>query len=185
MREIEVKARIVSAESFIQQLEGLGIKLSQPLIQKDRIFAENVEEFAQFKPDTNYLRIREQNGKYIFTAKRSLINDLSAIEHETVIDKPAELAAIIELLGYREAVRVNKVRRKAEYRGLEICVDEVEGLGAFVEVEKLTEETDADRVQNELFEFLKTFNIKAEDREKSGYDTLMFLKNQQLTSSSS
>ena len=51
-------------------------------------------------------------------------------------------------------------------------------LGTFVEVEKITEDVEAEAVQNELFEFLETLGVKKEDRIVQGYDTLFYLKHQ-------
>ena len=38
-------------------------------------------------------------------------------------------------------------------------------------------EEDGEKVQNELFNFLKTLGIKDEDRILIGYDSMMWLKN--------
>ena len=46
------------------------------------------------------------------------------------------MTSICEQLGFVLHVRVNKIRRKASFNGYEICLDEVEDLGSFIEVEK-------------------------------------------------
>ncbi len=80
------------------------------------------------------------------------------------------------LLGYHKAISVYKNRTKAKYKDMEICLDEVDHLGSFIEVEKITE-GDGDAVQEELFNFLETLGVKRDDRVINGYDTLMYRHN--------
>jgi len=54
-----------------------------------------------------------------------------------------------------------------------ICLDEVEGLGSFIEVEKTSAE-DGEAIQEELFNFLESLGVKREDRVFKGYDTLKY-----------
>jgi len=88
------------------------------------------------------------------------------------------MANICLALGFEELLKINKVRRKASYQGLEICLDQVEGLGNFIEIEKISESADAETVQLELFEILKKLGIEEQDRVFEGYDQLI-LKNKQ------
>ena len=85
---------------------------------------------------------------------------------------------IINYLGYKQVIEVNKVRRKTKYKDFEICLDQVEGLGSFIEVEKMSDQ-DASVVQEELFEFLKQLGIREQDQVHKGYDTLLFEKNKE------
>ena len=54
-----------------------------------------------------------------------------------------------------------------------ICLDKVEGLGEFIEVEKITEQDDSIQTQKKLFDFLKSLGISEEDQVFKGYDTLI------------
>lgn len=118
------------------------------------------------------LRIREQGKKIIFTYKIPVSNNLDKLEFESGIDNPEAMAHICEQLGFVLHVRVNKVRRKGRYKDYEICLDEVEGLGSFIEVEKMSDK-DGEEIQKELWEFLKSLGIEEKDRERYGYDILL------------
>lgn len=179
MKEIEVKARVRDKSRLIKELEKLKIVLGEPIIQKDIIFAENLPDFTDFQPNINFLRIRQENDKSIFTLKRSELNETENTEHETEVANRGELTEIIKLLGFQEAVRVNKTRRKARYQDFEVCVDEIDGLGSFIELEKLVERGDIEAIQTELFGFLKKLGISEDDRVTLGYDTLMAMANKQ------
>ena len=176
-KEIEVKARVADLRELTMKLESMGISLSEPMIQNDETFVdENYGDYAQFQPGKNVLRIRESNGKFIFTLKQSQRNELDCEERETEIAEPKEFREALLLMGYSSMVEIHKVRRKAKYKDYEICLDDVEGLGAFVEVEKITEDNNTDKVQEELFNFLKSLGVNENDREIHGYDTLIYLK---------
>lgn len=176
-KEVEVKAKIKSVKNIIAKLEKLGCQMSKPIIQDDVIFANYRGSFTKHHPGENILRIRQADNKILFTVKQSQKNELDAIEHEILVDDAKETRSIIEMLGYKEEVRVHKTRIKTKYNGWEICVDDVKGLGKFMEVEEITDEkADGEKVQEKLFCFLESLGIKKADRVMNGYDTLMYAK---------
>ena len=182
MNEIEVKAKVANLSLLKDKLGKLGIKLSHPITQRDRIFfpKDLVGQFTDMKrrgkrTKAPALRIREQGKKIIFTYKIPVSNNLDKLEFESGIDNPEAMTSICEQLGFVLHVRVNKIRRKASFNGYEICLDEFEDLGSFIEVEKMSDKP-ADMIQKELWEFLKTLGIKEEDRQLYGYDILLEMK---------
>ncbi|TAL49270.1 class IV adenylate cyclase [Patescibacteria group bacterium] len=179
-KEIEVKAKVGNLKELTQKLKALEVVLSEPIIQNDQTFVdENYGDYGKFQPDKNILRIRETNGKYIFTLKQPKTNEFDSLERETEIADPIEFREALLLMGYEPVVEIHKVRRKAKYRNYEICLDEVKELGSFIEVEKITEDENAEMVQNELLAFLESLGVKKEDRVTNGYDTLIYLKQQE------
>lgn len=172
LKEIEVKARVLDLNQFVGQLQSFGVVLGPTLHQKDRVFLPNGVTFKTVGPGTCALRIREENEKIVFTLKQRQNVELAAIEAEIEVKDASGLLKMIELLGFYEAVEIKKKRRKTQFNEYEICLDEVENLGSFVEVQKFSTE-DGETVQNELFEFLKQFGISEDSRERKGYDTLM------------
>jgi adenylate cyclase, class 2 len=176
-KEIEVKVKVGDFTHLLGKLSGLGCRFSEPVWQEDKIFTNFPDaEFAKFKPGINFLRIRKSGGKTLFTLKQSLVNELEGIEKEVEVNDAKELEEMLELMGYHEAVQVTKTRRKTRYKDYEICLDEVEGLGSFVELEKITDE-DSEKVQSEMIDFLLDLGVEAKDRVLNGYDTLVWLKN--------
>src|SRR3990167_10644139 len=129
MLEIEVKAKVTDKEAVKKQLEKLGCVFLEPIRQEDSVYSLPDIPFEVFKPDINLLRIRKENGKIIFTLKRPQKNEQDALEHETEIQNGEEMAAAIELLGFKKMVEVKKTRETAKYQNYTICLDEVEGLG--------------------------------------------------------
>lgn len=173
MKEVEVKARISDCAKIIAQLEALDCVFSEPLVQKDIIFLPKGRDFSNIVSGDSVLRIRNSNDKLIMTLKRQLSNELDNLEHEIVIDDAKQGAEIIQNMGYRRALQVEKTRRKTKYEGMTICIDSVEGLGDFIEVEKLTTD-DSEKTQDELFTFLQTLGLT--ERVFEGYDTMIAKK---------
>jgi adenylate cyclase, class 2 len=173
MREIEVKAKLRDKIKTFEALKALGCVFSEPISQLDRIYMLP-EHIGLDTHQGNVLRIREQNEKVLFTLKRNITNELDCIEKEVIVSDSAVLADIIDLLGYKEYVQVQKIRQKSKYHDYEICVDDVKDLGSFIEVEKFVEEDADTEEQDKLFEFLETLGVSREDRVMQGYDTLMY-----------
>ena len=176
MKEVEVKAKADNLDSVKEKLESLGCEFSDAVIQDDKIYLPNGMDLGDTRRGLVAMRIRNSNGKYIFNQKVQLENDLDNIEHETEISDPDELHEMLVHLGYYVSSHVNKKRIKCNYKDMEICLDEVKGLGNFVEAEKLTKEDDSLQVQKELFEFLMSLGIKEEDRATKGYDIMLYEK---------
>jgi len=177
MQEIEVKSRVENPEPLLAALTEKGIVLSAPVKQDDVIYVTGDWEFTRFMNDRNIIRLREQDGVGIFTLKRPGVNELdTAIEEEVVVSDLPTVARMLKLLDYRPILEVHKTRAKTKYQGMEICLDVVEGIGTFIEVEKLVEQGDAEAIQEELFQFLESLGISRDNRVTRGYDTLVRLQ---------
>ncbi len=173
MKEIEIKLRVENTEGIIKQLEAKGCVFDFPVKQEDNIFIPSSEPTVPVTLGTNVLRIRRQGGKNLFTLKQG--QELAKIERELEIFDPKALEEIILMLGFKKIAQINKTRRKCKMDGLEICVDEVDGLGSFVEVEKITAE-DPGEVQEQLLDFVAKLGVDVSCRETVGYDILFVQK---------
>ena len=177
MKEIEVKAQLNNKETVLQELEKLGCVLSEPITQIDTVYAKIVGSVSEYAKNDHFLRIREKSdGRYIFTVKADPTKHaLVKTEHETEILNPVEMRKAIFLMGYHIANKLTKIRQIGHYKDYEICVDEVEGLGSFIEVEKISDE-DPEIVLTELKKLLFTLGILPEDETKKGYDIMVIEK---------
>lgn len=172
MREIEIKARVADKSSLIAALKKLGIELGLPLTQHDVVYSL---PGAVAGSNANWLRVRTENDTTVyFTLKRSVTGELDSIEHEVIVSNEVEISTIITYLGYELFSDLTKIRQKAVYGELEICLDEVPGLGVFIEAEKLcAEDVNYQTVEDELWEFFTQLGITKADQETSGYDVLL------------
>ncbi|MBU6390174.1 class IV adenylate cyclase [Patescibacteria group bacterium] len=178
MKEIEIKARLRDKEAVKKKLSVLGCVFEKPIRQEDVVYAKKIGSLKDFRSNDFFLRLRTRDdGRVLFTIKKRTANDLDAIEHELEISSKDEMERAILLMGFKEAARLNKVREITNYNGSEVCIDEVERLGSFIEMETLTEEADSVAVQEKMFEFFISLGVKKEDRAMSGYDILMMERN--------
>jgi adenylate cyclase class 2 len=77
-------------------------------------------------------------------------------------------------MGYRPTVRIAKTRRMATtLEGCSLCIDEVDGVGEFLEVERLaSDHADAQAIQADLAAFVRSLGIAA-TRTDQTYDSLV------------
>ncbi len=176
-REVEIKVSIEgNIDDVIHNLSQNGIVLGEPVIQEDSVFCNYEGDYRKYPNGALFFRIRKQGDFHLFTMKSPQKNSSDCIEHETKVEKPEEIVSMLKMLGYHFVNTVKKERRKAKTGDYEICLDNVSGLGVFVEVEKMTDGNDSEKVQEELFKFISAFGLKIKKQIFEGYDILMWKK---------
>jgi adenylate cyclase class 2 len=182
MREVEVKAHIRDEATLLKKLKEQGGELGEPKVQEDTVYVKEIGTMQRFLANDHFLRIRKMPEHVMFTLKyhpgRNTTNvDAMPIEHEVVVSSSTELESMLGLLGFVKALQINKTRRTTHALGYEICIDEVEGLGAFIEVEKLLEhDEDTEPTLQEMKLFLQTLGIATEDIGVKRYDVQLLEK---------
>ena len=178
--EIEVKARVTDLQVLKSKLTEQGCVFTEPVVQDDTGYVRTTGSMERFLGNDVFLRIRVQSdGRVIFTAKqpsRFAGDGLAKTEYEVTVSSADELENILKLSGFQKAVHVRKTRQTAHHGGYEICLDEIEGLGSFIELEVMGDEADADSIQKGMFSFLESLGISGVDQVKKGYDILMLEK---------
>lgn len=179
MREIEIKARVDSLSAVIDALKADGLTVTKPVTHHDVVYGPKGVDGADPDNDAPWLRIRGEtkDGKttHCFTLKKSVTNQLDSIEHETIIDDPSELAAIISHLGFTLYSDLTKTRQKVHMGDTELCLDTLDGLGSFVEAERMVGDDDVDyeAVVAELWALLGNYGVSSASEVTEGYDVLM------------
>lgn len=181
MQEIEVKVKTKDNDEVIRILEAAGCVFSEPIEQDDVTYATTKESMDAFMRSKIFPRIRQiTDGDTIFTVKfddQRHVLGMAATEHEVRVDSATELDQMLQLMGFKRIVRVKKMRRKTKYKEYEICVDDVEELGSYMEIEKIADkDADAHAVHEELLGVLESLGINLEGRVTKGYDIIMLEK---------
>lgn len=173
MREIEVKYRVDDLEGLLAALKSRGIEVTDPLRQDDQAYAPVAWQFGDSKLGVSFLRLRTVAGRHYFTLKQPTQNDQACLEYETeVTDRKAMHHAAVHM-GYRPTVRIIKVRRMASIGGCLLCIDEVEGVGGFIEAERMVpDDVDAQAVQAELAALIESLGTVT-TRTTETYDSLV------------
>lgn len=167
MIEVEVKAR--AAHSRVRPvLENIGAKKLGIEEQFDTYFSSPYRDFS--KTD-EALRIRVLNGEAVLTYKGKKLDRVSKTraEFETPVDETST-TKILHALGFSEAGEVRKKREVFEAGDITVCLDSVEDLGEFLEVEIMAEDgNQLEALREHLFDFLKQFGIEKEDSIQTSY----------------
>lgn len=136
--ETEVRFRLERVGSFLARCRKIGVDLTAPVVQNDRYFHEPGTEDNQRVPGSFVVRVREQRGKLsLMTMKVTTAKSGQWCEYETQVADPAAVLLMLPILGLRQTLQILKSRRKGIVGKVEVCLDKIEGLGSFVELEYL------------------------------------------------
>lgn len=173
-REIELKLRLPSAQSFVRSLAARGIALGTAREQVDRIFMRAGRSFADLSSGEPILRIRESGGTISTTLKvyRSGVSD--RVEVGVGISSAEEFTRYLEQLGFVQLVTVAKTRRSGSYGAVTIEVDDVQRLGSFVELEITTSDAGVAAARAALEEAVRALGLERLERVDRPYDEMLY-----------
>jgi adenylate cyclase class 2 len=171
MLEIEAKAAIENKEEIKQRILEAGGKYIRVETQSDIYFAHPSRDFM--KTD-EALRIREAGDEYTLTYKGPKLDKLTKTREEIEIklDDPVPMAGVLKMLGFMEVAPVVKTRSHYTLGDYQVALDEVEGLGHFIEIEKHADSYKPE----ELVELLKSLGVEESKMERRSYLELLLEK---------
>jgi adenylate cyclase class 2 len=174
MREIETKYRVRDLGALLDALDAAGVELGGPAFQDDQAYAPPGWEPAMGKPGHTFARLRSvDGGVHVFTTKTPLANAMECREHETVVADREQMHRAVVAMGFVPHVRIVKHRRTGTAGEITVCVDVVEGVGAFLELERVVDdERDGRAVQDGLDAWARGLGVALE-RTTDTYDTLV------------
>jgi len=135
MMEYEVKIRVGSLLPLRTRLASLGIRPAKNLTEKDTYFNSPTRDFGR---TDEALRIRTTDEGASFTYKGPKIGIAGVKAREELIvsvDPKETMEEILLRLGFTRTAAVEKTRETYRVEGTYIALDEVKGLGSFVEIE--------------------------------------------------
>jgi len=181
MIEIEAKFKLsnnMTRDKLIAVLESQLVVPASIKHQIDTVFLLPEQVDAPIIPGSKIMRIRDILDPETGELQRSLMTlkierqaKLVSDEYEFAVDNGDMARQMLTALGWQEVVTVDKVRLESKTEDYTICVDEVAGLGLFIELEVLAEDdANANNIQQQMYSFLKSLNIDGE-LWKTPYDT--------------
>jgi len=137
MIEVEIKAR-APISALADELSRRGAGFEKTVVQSDTYYNAPHRDFAV---TDEAVRLREQDGKAYLTYKGKKLDAKSKTrkEVEVGVSDRAKMEDILLSLGFRKTLDVVKTRGIYHYKGVEICLDRIEGLGEFVELESMAD----------------------------------------------
>ena len=165
MKEIEVEVTFsnkkeevikkLSKFEYIGEKEICDIYYYDPL--RDNLKPEDDlrlnETFRVRKTDKIcYITYKKQH----FKGKLWIYSD----EYETKIEDYDTIKNIISLLGLEPLITVHNKRKIYKYKNYEIELEDVEGLGIFIEVERMSTDKDEMKIKEEIRDFIRSLKLK-------------------------
>lgn len=140
--EVEHKYPVRDAAALEAQLGRLGAVPGEPQFQIDCYYAHPARDFAA---TDEALRIRRVGQANYVTYKGPKLDPATKTRREIELplapgaQAAADFALLLDALGFRPVAEVRKRRRRAEIhwegRHVEAALDDVDGLGLFLELE--------------------------------------------------
>ncbi|MBM1154650.1 class IV adenylate cyclase [archaeon] len=134
MYELELKWRVGTFDKVrlaLQQLNGVCVRVE---VERDLFFNHPSRNFFS---TGEVLRLRRTNRGVTLTYKGSERSDSikAREEYEIRVDDFDTALKLLEKLGFSRALTLEKRREVWSVRGMTVCLDQVEELGRFIEIE--------------------------------------------------
>ena len=166
--EIEMKFPLSNPKEMIQRLNKIAKLKLEDVFQKDTYFIPAHRNFLDKKKISEWLRIRETDGKITLNYKNWYPDGFHCDEFETIIEDVTALKKIFESLDFKEIMIVEKTRNAWIYKEVEIVIDEVKDLGFFIELEAKTN-LELEKAKKLLYETLKELKAETGEQDFKGY----------------
>lgn len=178
-QEIEIQAKIKNPGGVEEKLNNIG-KFNQERNQIDKYYVLSSRDFFSVDPPIEYLRIRYEEGKnhlnysYLHFKESGWLE--ATDEYETTVEKPEIVEEIFNKIGLILKVTVKKNRKYFDCGDFEVTLDNVEGLGDFMEVEAKKDFGGPDKTRQACSDFLNSLNIEYEVKKEAGYPRMLYQK---------
>lgn len=182
MLEIEIKAIITDKTALKAAMCAQGFIWRQTLLETDIYYCGVNRDFA-LTDEALRLRTTENQDdneiKTVLTYKGPKLDTVSKTRKELevgILDGPC-MQELLHALGHQAALTVRKRREYYTREGITACVDEVEGLGSYVELETLSDTPGGQEAAVEgLFVQLKQLGIPRESCTRKSYLEMLLEK---------
>ncbi len=147
MQEVEIKAKYTncSQEELEKYLLQHGFNRHQRVIQKDYYYNHPARDF---RVTDEALRIRmeqrenkEPMGYITYKGINHSKTGQNRLEIETTLTDVEKTQQILQALGFTSVALVHKDRTEFCKKDITLCLDRLEGIGTYIEIEKLIPET--------------------------------------------
>jgi len=159
MLEIEVKAALKDRRQVEARLRHLGAKAEGERRQIDLYFAHPCRDFGA---SDEALRLRLDGDRQVMTYKGPKLDARSKTREE--IEQPIDferMALTLRRLGFKDFLRVEKMRTDYSWEGIIISLDRVVGLGDFVELE--VEDEDRERGLERILDLKTRLDVQGNE----------------------
>lgn len=145
------------------------------IIKKHSVNKTNVNQIDTYYTltdrnfDQEWLRIRNENGKYIFNYKKKIDNSHYE-KYDVLFDNINNLNKILSALGVQKLGTINKERTTYLYKDkYEFSFDNVKDIGNFIEIELINKSENFEKDLSDLINILEELKIDLNMIERKKY----------------
>ena len=162
INEIEIKLNVNEKE--YNRILNIIRKNS---INKSKV--DQIDTYYALNTNNEWLRIRNEDGKYIFNYKKKIDNSHYE-KYDVLIDNYSNLDKILMSLGIEKKGTINKERESYIYKDkYEFSFDNVENIGLFIEIEVINKSNNFDKDICELLNVMNDIKIDLNMIERKKY----------------
>ncbi len=182
MVEVEIKIKIDSKEKLQMDLVALGFTKDKLLSEIDHYYNGVSRDFRK---SHEALRLRlveelidgEVSSKSVqMTYKGPKLDSvsMSRVEHEVSVSSFETMDAILLSLGYKAVMPVIKLRQEYVFQDVTACVDSVDGLGDFLELETIVEDDSLrENALTKIYDILGKLGYSIEETTTTSYLSML------------
>ena len=178
--EVEQKFPVADLPTVAARLCGLGASARATIVQVDRYFSHPARDFAQ---TDEALRIRQIGEQNFITYKGPKLDRVTKTRQELELPlaegatSAAQWTMLLQALGFKPVGEVRKVRQVLDLTWLdspiEIALDQVDGVGNFVELEVIADESGLDEAKSRIHTLATALGLS--DAERRSYLELLLV----------
>jgi len=166
--EVEIRAKVDDFTEIKKALDKIKAYFIKSETQIDKIFgaAKFLDSEHKMIEGGIVARVREVNGKRTLEFKE-ILREKGGLELSFEVASIELAEKLLKKLDFEEAFTVAKLRESYSYKDFTVCLDKVEQLGDFIEIEKLiNEESKVDETRKECLDLLEIIapGFKIENR---------------------
>ncbi|WP_292424086.1 class IV adenylate cyclase [Methanoregula sp.] len=161
MLEIELKVRVDSLDPIRQNLKDRHAEFKGKQHEHDIYYNAPHRDFGS---TDEALRVRYTDGPALVTYKGKKLREYGLKAREelnTAVESGEVFEQILDRLGFTRTAEVNKWRENYRLGNASFALDQVDGLGTFVEIEIMAETNGADAT-GQIQKFAKEMGISGE-----------------------
>ncbi len=180
--EVEQKFRVNDVQAIRSALAELGVHWQKPIHQLDHYFNHPARDFGRTDEALRIRRVDEQN---FITYKGPKIDAATKTRRELELPLPSgadaaeHFSELLLALGFIAVGTVSKVRQPGALawsgQQVEVALDDVQGLGSFVELELSASDDTLDEAKVALAALSERLKLSASERHS--YLELLLSKN--------
>jgi len=180
--EVEIRAKIKGFAEVKKALNKIGASFLKTENQIDKIFGASKFLDSEHKIVEGGIvaRIREADDKRTLEFKE-ILRQKGGIELSCEVSSIELAEKMLKKLDFEEAFTIKKSRESFSYKNFTICLDDVEQLGNFIEIEKIISsdnKEEKEKAKEQCLELLSILALGSEIESRKYGDLMQELINQ-------